>query len=145
VRAASQWTDRDLLEHFIARHDEAAFAVLVERHGPMVLSVCRRVLRHVQDAEDACQATFLVLARKATAIRKHDSVASWLHGVAYRIARKAPAARTRHPVPQTLSVDVPQGNMTGEATWREVQVVLDEELQRLPDKYRLPLVLCYLE
>jgi RNA polymerase sigma factor (sigma-70 family) len=145
VRTASRWTDRDLLEYFVAHHDEAAFAILVERHGPMVLSVCRRVLRHVQDAEDACQATFLVLARKAASIRKHDSVASWLHGVAYRIARKAKAALTRQRVPLTLSVEVPQADTAGEATWREVQVVLDEELQRLPDKYRVPLVLCYLE
>jgi len=82
-------TDREALRAFIAHRDEAAFAALVNRHGPMVLSVCRRVLHHAQDAEDACQATFLVLARKATSIGRSDALASWLHGVAYRIALRA--------------------------------------------------------
>src|SRR5947209_11338227 len=85
-------TDRDLLQRYLERRDEAAFAALVGRHGPMVLGVCQAVLRHRQDAEDAFQATFLVLARKAGSIRRGDRLASWLHGVAYRVARKARAA-----------------------------------------------------
>src|SRR5690242_5026060 len=81
--------DQELVERFVVCHDEAAFAVLVKRHGPVVLSVCRSVLRHQQDAEDVFQATFLVLARKAASIRKPAAVGSWLHGVAYRLAHKA--------------------------------------------------------
>src|SRR6516165_9766216 len=88
-------TDRHLIERFLATRDEAAFTALVERHGPMVLGVCRRVLHHVQDAEDACQATFLILVRKAASVRRRGSAASWLYGVAVRIARKLRDARTR--------------------------------------------------
>src|ERR1700727_1267611 len=81
-------SDRDLLERFVAARDEAAFTVLIERHGPMALGVCRRALSNFHDAEDACQATFLVLARKATTLRKKASLGSWLHGVACRVAAK---------------------------------------------------------
>src|SRR5712691_6886338 len=81
--AARPWSDRQLLDDFAARRDESAFAALVARHGPMVLRVCRRALGHEQDAEDAFQATFLVLARNSASIRKRDTVGDWLHGVAY--------------------------------------------------------------
>src|SRR4030088_2861079 len=79
-------SDRDLLERFVGARDEAAFTVLIERHGPMVLGVCRRALPNSHDTEDACQATFLVLARKATSVRKNTSLGCWLHGVACRVA-----------------------------------------------------------
>jgi DNA-directed RNA polymerase specialized sigma24 family protein len=92
--------DEELLMRFSANQDQQAFAMLVKRHGAMVFDVCQSVLRHTQDAEDACQATFIVLARKASAINKPASVASWLHGVAYRLARKSEAAkRRRHQWP----------------------------------------------
>src|SRR5438876_2149414 len=81
-------SDREVLERFTLEHDEAAFTVLVERHGPMVLGVCRRALPNYHDGEDACQATFLVLARKASSVRKKSALSSWLHGVAYRVAAK---------------------------------------------------------
>src|SRR6516162_5458314 len=82
-------TDRDLVERFAIHREDAAFAALIRRHGPMVLSVCRRVSRTLEDADDAFQATFLVLVRKADTIRKKESIGSWLHGVAYRVAREA--------------------------------------------------------
>lgn len=145
AQTASQQTDSALLERFVCHQDEAAFAVLVERHGSMVLAVCWRVLKQAQDAEDAWQATFLVLARKAASIRNQESLASWLYGVAYRVARKLKQAVARRDAVVSLVVDVPQVDTTIEVNWRELRAVLDEELQRLPDKYRAPLVLCYLE
>lgn len=137
-------TDRELLHRFVRHHDEAAFAALVQRHGPMVLSVCRRVLRHAHDAEDACQAAFLILARKAGSIRKGDSVGSWLHGVAFRAAANLKRQVARRHAHERPAVDVAQAD-AGEASWREVRAVLDEELRRLPARYQAPLVLCYLE
>lgn len=135
--------DEQLLRRFLGQRDEVAFAALVERHGPMVLGVCRSVLRHVQDAEDACQATFLVLARKAASVRKPGSLASFLHGVAYRLALKAKAAR--RPANALTASDLLSPSPMVELTWRGLRQVLHEELGRLPEKYRLPLVLCYLE
>ncbi len=137
--------DPQLLERFLTQRSETAFAALVQRHGPMVLSVCRRVLHHTQDAEDAFQATFLVLARKAGSIRKHESVGSWLHGVAYRVSRMSKNKETRRRVRQR---GIPQQQPTearDDIHWHELRLVLDEELGRLPEKYRAPLVLCYLE
>src|SRR4051812_25177691 len=97
VQHAGLLPDQQLLERFLAESDEAAFAALVERHGPMVLGVCRAVLRNTHDAEDVCQATFLMLARKAGSIRKPASLGSWLHGVAYRLARKQQSSGERIP------------------------------------------------
>jgi len=147
--AGAKWagneSDEHLLERFALRREEAAFAVLVQRHGPMVLGVCRRVLHNLHDAEDAFQAAFLVLARKSASIRKRESVGSWLYGVAYRIALRAKADATRRQIYEHQAADVAQASPEDAAAWRELWPVLDEELQRLPDKYRAPLVLCYLE
>ena len=135
--------DAELLKRFAAGRDESAFAAIVDRHGPMVLGLCRRMLNE-HDAEDALQATFLVLARKASAIRKGTSLASWLYGVAHRIAGKLRKSAARHPAPQAPLPDVPQPQAP-DPSWREVQAVLDEELRKLPERFRAPLVLCYLE
>ncbi|MCI0461711.1 MAG: RNA polymerase sigma factor [Gemmataceae bacterium] len=138
-------TDRALLERFVQRHDESAFGLLVQRHGPMVLGVCRRLLRHEQDAEDAFQATFLTLARKAASVRWHDSIANWLHGVARRLALKQRGrAARRRALEQQLTHARPTSSASA-LTWDELQPLLDEELERLPARYREPLVLCYLE
>src|SRR5581483_58270 len=111
-------------------------------HGPMVRGVCRRVLRHAEDAEDVFQATFLVLARKAGSIRWKRSIAPWLYQVAYRLAHKGrvQAARRRE-----LQATVEPAAKAVDESWREVCAVLDEELHNLTEKYRAPLVLCYLE
>jgi RNA polymerase sigma factor (sigma-70 family) len=138
-------TDGELLEQYAARHDEAAFAALVRRHGPLVWSVCRRLLRDGPDAEDAFQATFLVLARAAGSVRKQGSLASWLYGVAYRTAaqaRRRAAARRRH---ERRADRRPPADPLDEITGRELLAALDEELQRLPEPLRAPLVLCHLE
>jgi RNA polymerase sigma factor (sigma-70 family) len=137
--------DGELLARFATRREEAAFTALVKRHGPLVLSVCRRLLRNPHDAEDAFQATFLVLARKPASVGKAGAVAAWLHQVAYRVALKARAQtasrlRHEHEAPGERPAD-PLAEVTG----RELLAALDEEVQRLPQKYRAPLVLCYLE
>jgi RNA polymerase sigma factor (sigma-70 family) len=138
-------TDSELLCAYCARRDQAAFAVLVHRHGPLVLAICGRVLQQVEDREDAFQATFLALARDAALVRKRQSIASWLHGVARHIALDASRAAIRRNKYEERSMTTPVKNPALEAAWREVQVVLDEEIQRLPEKYREPFVLCCLE
>jgi RNA polymerase sigma factor (sigma-70 family) len=145
VRAAAALSDGELLGRFIERHDEAAFTALVERHGPIVLGVCRRVLHHVQDAEDACQATFLILVRKAATVRRRGSAASWLYGVALRTARKLRVTRDRQERRDRCRGEAVTDTVADDLSGREVRAVLDEELLRLPEKYRVPLVLCYLE
>jgi RNA polymerase sigma factor (sigma-70 family) len=137
--------DQELLERFVAQHDDAAFTVLVERHGPMVLAVCRRALGNRADAEDVCQATFLVLARKAARIRKGTALSGWLHRVACCAAAnwKRAQARRRHREHAAPTPAPPEPG--AEVSWREVQAVLDEELQALPQRYATPLILCYLD
>jgi RNA polymerase sigma factor (sigma-70 family) len=138
-------TDEQLLSRFIAQRDESAFEALVQRHGPLVWGVCRRSLADLHAAEDAFQATFLVLARRAAAIVKRASLRSWLHGVACRIAQRA-RERGQREQNRLAAIDPAQLAAPSDAdAWRQLQPILDEELNRLPDKYRAPLLLCYLE
>jgi RNA polymerase sigma factor (sigma-70 family) len=138
-------TDAQLLESFLTRRDEAAFAALVRRHGSMVLNVCRRVLRNAHDAEDAFQATFLVLVRKAPAIAQRELLANWLYGVARRTAREAKAATTRRRLRERQLSALPETAAPAAEGWLDLRSVLDQELHRLPDRLRVPVVLCDLE
>ena len=137
--------DRDLLERFLGRGDSAAFAALVRRHGPTVLGVCRRILNNAHDAEDAFQATFLVLVRKGRSIAKRDALGSWLYGVAYRVALKARAAALRRRDHETRAASRAEEQRQPGGTADDLRPIIDEEVNRLPDKYRQPVVLCYLE
>jgi RNA polymerase sigma factor (sigma-70 family) len=136
--------DAELLERFVAAHDEAAFALLTERYGPLVLGVCRRVLRNHHDAEDAFQATFLVLARKAGQIRRRDALAAWLYKVAFQLSVKLRTSSERRRQAEG-EMSLPREQTSDDRiTWAELRLVLDEELRRLPEKYRAPLLLCCL-
>jgi RNA polymerase sigma factor (sigma-70 family) len=145
----SSLTDAQLLERFVTQHDEAAFELLLWRHEKMVLSTCRRVLKNPHDAEDAFQATFLTLVRKAGSIGKRASVAAWLHKVAYRIALQANGVAKVHATHERQGCDLSTAAATpdfsAEPVWRDLLVVLDQEVNGLPEKYRVPVVLCYLE
>jgi RNA polymerase sigma factor (sigma-70 family) len=143
--STSGTTDAQLLERFVSRHDQGAFAALVQRHGPMVFGLCRRLLHNIHDAEDAFQAAFLILARKAASIRKRCAVGPWLYGVAYRTALKARARSAQRRERETPLVDLPALEPLSDWAWRELKLVLDEEIQRLPARYRVSVVLCYLE
>jgi RNA polymerase sigma factor (sigma-70 family) len=138
-------TDRELIADFAASDDQAAFVALVKRHGPLVMGICRRVLHHRQDAEDAFQATFLLLARRGAGIRKPESLASWLHGVAYRMARNAKRSASRRRKHEGTVQPAPSVDRTAGLEWREVQAILDDEISRLPEVYRTPFILFYLE
>ena len=139
-------TDGQLLDRYLTRRDESAFAALVMRHGPMVLGVCHAVLHGSPEVEDAFQATFLVLIRKAATIRGRDAVGGWLHRVAHRVAVEAGRDRSRRDRREhaagDLSDDVAAGEAAADDDWR---VTLHEELARLPERFRQPVVLCYLE
>ncbi|VTR94949.1 sigma-70 family rna polymerase sigma factor : RNA polymerase sigma factor, sigma-70 family OS=Singulisphaera acidiphila (strain ATCC BAA-1392 / DSM 18658 / VKM B-2454 / MOB10) GN=Sinac_7487 PE=4 SV=1: Sigma70_r2: Sigma70_r4_2 [Gemmata massiliana] len=140
--AEAMQTDGQLLDAYSDHRDGAAFAELVRRHGPMVWGVCRRMLPNRQDAEDAFQATFLVLVRKSASVRPAERVGNWLHGVAVRAAQKAAVSARR----RERSVEgVADPAVVESGAWRDVLPILDEELSLLPDKYRSVIVLCDLE
>jgi RNA polymerase sigma factor (sigma-70 family) len=145
VREAGELTDGDLLRRFCHDRSETAFATLMQRHGPLVLGVCRRVLRDPNDADDAFQATFFVLARKAGSVGQPDRLASWLYGVALRVAHKARSTAARRQGRQQQVMDMPAAESSREADWNDLCQVLDDEVQRLPEKFRLPILLCYLQ
>jgi RNA polymerase sigma factor (sigma-70 family) len=139
----TRMTDGELLDRFLTQRDEAAFEALMRRHGPMVLAVCRRVLPNPHDAEDAFQATFLVLVRKAASLKDRELVGNWLHGTAYRAALEARAARRRSRERQVNPMPEPEAPTT--ERWEDLRPFLDRELSRLPEKFRVPVVLCDLE
>ncbi|HZY87807.1 MAG TPA: RNA polymerase sigma factor, partial [Gemmataceae bacterium] len=143
--SAGGLSDAQLLERFVCGRDEAAFEVLVWRHGAMVLSVCRRLLRREHDAEDAFQATFLALVRKAAAIGKREALASWLYKVAYRVCLRARATAPAQPLPDGPLPDTSATSPGDDLLRGELRAALDEEVRRLPEKYRAAFVLCQLE
>lgn len=143
LRRMEEQSDQQLLRRFCEYGDEKAFEAIVRRHGPMVLGVCQRILNQRQDAEDAFQATFLVLVQKAASLRQPELLANWLYVVACRIARKARNTR-RGQQESTAMTSQPGPDPSNEVEWRELLSIMDEELQQLPTKYRQPLVLCYL-
>jgi RNA polymerase sigma factor (sigma-70 family) len=138
-------TDAQLLERFQTNRDEAAFEVLVWRHGPKVLGVCRSVLRHEQDAEDAFQATFLILVRKGGSIGKRQVVGSWLYRVAYRVALRAKVMSDKRAATHVHVGAEAAAPAMSDSPGFDVRPVLDEEINRLPEKYRAPFILCYLD
>lgn len=145
VACGPDLTDGALLKRFLDQRDEVAFEALLQRHGPMVLGVCLRVVGDTHAAEDAFQAIFLVLARKAGAIRKQASVGSWLFGVAQRIAAKARTQAATRRDRERRAANMPQAETLDEVTWQDLRAVLDEEIARLPQKYQAPIVACHLE
>jgi RNA polymerase sigma factor (sigma-70 family) len=145
IQAARDAADQQLLQRFVRSSDEAALTVLIERHAPMVLGVCRRALGCMHDAEDACQATFLVFSRKAATIRKTTALGSWLHAVALRVTANLKRERARRERRERNLHSRSISNPADEVSWAEVQTALDEELERLPERYRAVLILCYLQ
>jgi RNA polymerase sigma factor (sigma-70 family) len=142
---ADDQTDGQLLGRFVKQQDEQAFTKLMLRHGPLVLRVCRRLLANTQDAEDAFQATFLVLVRKARALQDQGSLAGWLYGVAYRIAVRARAQAARRHAQERQAAHMQTRTTLSEPTSPDLTELLREEVSGLPEKYRSPVVLCYLE
>jgi len=138
-------SDAELLDAFVHDHDESAMEALVWRHGPMVLNLCRRILRDEHLAEDAFQAAFMELLRGAGSIDKGQSVSSWLFKVAYRVAHRQRSKMSKEPA-QSPNIDDYAARPAADAViWRDLRPVLDEEIDRLPEKYRAPIVLCYLQ
>jgi RNA polymerase sigma factor (sigma-70 family) len=137
-------SEGQLLRQFAAG-DELAFEAIVERHGPMVLKVCQRGLQHSRDVEDAFQATFLVLLRKAGALRDADGLGPWLHGVAFRVAARIRSNAARRPAEESRGARPEAVRFADELERTELRSLIDEEIHRLPERYRRAVVLCYLE
>jgi RNA polymerase sigma factor (sigma-70 family) len=142
VSGLSEW---QLLTRYLEHRDELAFAALVARHGPMVMGTCRRMLARGADAEDAFQATFLVLVRRARSLGPRDAIGPWLHGVAARVSMRARSQAARR-----MRVEPSAGELAAVPDWTtsidgELAAILDQEVNRLPAKYRSPIVLCYLQ
>src|SRR5438552_13041976 len=144
LRDGAGLTDGQLLGAFLDQRDEAAFAALVQRHGPMVWGVCRRLLGH-HDAEDAFQATFLVLVRKAASVVPRELVGNFLYGVAHQTALQARRTVARRRAREVQVTVMPDTEAAQQDQWLEVKRLLDQELSRLPDIYRAVVVLCDLE
>src|SRR5262245_24070241 len=138
-------SDAELLQAFAESQDTAAFTTIVRRYRGIVLGQCRRVLGNEHDAEDACQATFLVLVRQARRLRRGEALAAWLHGTARHIALQARRAAARRRAHEGKAEQAAAGDPVTELSWREVREVLDEEVQRLPVIYRGAFILCCLE
>jgi RNA polymerase sigma factor (sigma-70 family) len=143
--AVTSLSDGELLERFVSQHDQAAFELLVRRHGGLVWNLCRRLLGNAADADDAFQATFLVLVRRAASLDRRGSVAGWLYGVAYRIAVRARANGARGRWRERRAASEQASETRVDSAVGELRQALDEELSELPAKYRMPIVLCYLE
>src|SRR5258708_5945540 len=138
-------TDANLLRRFAEERDNAAFEAIMRRHGPMVWGVCRRILSNPQDAEDAFQATFLVLVRKAATLRPREMVGNWLYGVAHQTAIRTRALNAKRSGREKQVTNMPRLDAARANCQRDLQELLDQELSRLPDKYRAAIVLCDLE
>src|SRR5205809_5551032 len=145
LRDGAGLTDEQLLKDYLSRDEEAALQTLVRRHGPMVWGVCRRVLRNWHDAEEAFQATFLVLVRRAASIASPELLANWLYGVAHQTALKARATSAKRGARERQVAMMPEPAATAQDLWSDLQPLLDQELSRLPEKYRVAIVLCDLE
>jgi RNA polymerase sigma factor (sigma-70 family) len=145
MQGAQGKCDSELLRAYSTQNDQTAFGAIVKRHGPLVFAVCMRVLHHDQDAEDAFQAVFIVLAKKAASLCKHPSLAGWLHQVGHQVALTARRTAMRRRRYDSEAKIVEQVNPAWQAAWSEVQVPVDEEVQRLADKYREPFILYHLE
>jgi RNA polymerase sigma factor (sigma-70 family) len=142
---AEEAADRQLLDRFALERDGAAFEALVQRYGAMVLGVCQRLLDNAHDAEDAFQATFLVLVRKAGSIARPELLGNWLYGVACRVAKKARSVAVRRRIHERQAAVMPSSEPSPDVSRGELRGLLDQELGQLPEKYRAPLVLCYLQ
>jgi RNA polymerase sigma factor (sigma-70 family) len=138
-------SDSRLLDRFMSQREEVVFEAIIQRHGPMVWGVCRRVLRDHHDAEDAFQATFLVLARKAASVMPREKLGNWLYGVAYQTAMKARATTSKRRAREKQVPDMPEPEGCREDHRGDLLPLLDQELSRLPENYRAPIVLCELQ